>query len=58
MRLLALNPHGCRPNDRVKINQLEKVIQNYNIDIVILNEANTKWDMVNISKIEKWMKKI
>jgi len=42
MRLLALNPHGCRPNDRVKINQLKKVIQNYNIDIVMLNEANTK----------------
>ena len=58
VRLLLLNPYGCRLNDTDKMNQLQKVIKNYDIDIVMLNEANAKWDTVNISKIEKWMKKI
>ena len=46
------------PNDRSKIHQLNKAIKNYEIDIVMLCEVNTKQNTVNISRIERKMKQI
>ena len=58
IRILAFNPNGCNPNDRVKMNHLKKAIEKYQIDIVMMNETNTKWDTVNVSKMERNIKKI
>jgi len=58
IRILAFNPNGCNPNDRVKMNHLKKAIEKYQIDIVMMNETNTKWDTVNVSKMERNIKRI
>lgn len=42
IRILALNPHGCNPNDNVKMNHLKKAIEKHQLDIAMLNETNTK----------------
>ena len=57
VRILAMNPLGCKLNDQVKIHELKKLIQNYNIDVVMLNKTNTKQNTMNISRIEWKMKK-
>ena len=56
IKILALNPNGCKPNDMVKMSHLIIAIKNYEIDVVMMNETNTKWDTVNISKMERRMK--
>jgi len=58
IRILVLNPHGCNPNNKVKMNQLKEAIEKFQLDIVMLNETNTKWDIVNIGKMERYAKKI
>ena len=39
-----------------KMNILNKAIKDYDIDILMLNEVNTKWNTVNISRMERKMK--
>jgi len=56
IRILSLNPNGCRPNDMVKMNHLKSAIQKYDLDILMLTETNTKWNTVNISRMERKMK--
>ena len=58
IRILSLNPHGCKPTEITKMNDLKNAIIKYNIDIVLMSEVNTKWNTVNTSKIERWMKEI
>ena len=58
IRILALNPNGYKPNDIVKMSHLMTAIKNYEIDVVMMNETNTKWDTVNISKMERRMKRV
>ena len=49
IRILSLNPHGCKPNDISKMNELKNAIEKYNIDIIMMNETNTKWNTININ---------
>ena len=58
IRILSLNPHGCKPSDTMKMNDLKTSITKYNIDVLLMNEVNTKWNTVNISKMERWMRGI
>ena len=58
IRILSLNPHGCKPKDTSKMTDLKNAIQKYDIDVIMMNETNTKWTTVNISKMERWMRSI
>ena len=58
IRILSLNPYGCRPYNNDKIYIIKQSILNYQINIVMLNETNTKWDSKNISKIEQQIREI
>ena len=58
IRILALNLNGYRPTDKVKMHQLKQSIQKYNIDVLMLIKVNTKWDITNISRIEREMRQI
>ena len=58
VRLLSINPHGCRPFNYSKMHMLKQSIRRMNIDIILMNEINTKQTSTNISKIEKEMKEI
>ena len=50
-RILVLNPSGCRPETKIQIliNEYEK----YEIDILVLNKTNTKWNAPNRDKIRR-----
>ena len=52
-RILSLNPYGCRPFDSSKMCMLKQAISRLNIDIILMNETNTKQTSTNISKIEQ-----
>ena len=58
VRILSMNAKGCNPNNVEKIATLEESIREKQIDIALLNEVNTKWNAINVDKIEKQMKKI
>ena len=58
VRLLSMNPHGCRPFNSSKMHMLKQSIRRMNIDIILMNETNMKWTSTYISKIEKEMKEI
>ena len=58
IRILAINPNGYKLNNMVKMSHLMTAIKNYEIDVVMMNETNTKWDTVNISKMERRMKRV
>ena len=42
IRILSLNPYGYKPNEISKMNTLQKAVQKYDIDIIMMNEMNTK----------------
>ena len=44
-------------NER-KMNQLKEAVEQYDIDVLLLNEVNTKWNTVNISRMERIIKQI
>jgi len=58
VRILSINPHGCLPSNTTKINMLKDAIRNYQIDMLLMNETNTKWNMINISRMERNMRGI
>ena len=58
VRLASVNTNGCCPNNERKIHQLKKAIKTYDVDILMLNEVNTKQNTMNISRIERKMKQI
>ena len=58
IRLLSLNPHGCNPFNSSKMVMLQQAIGKLQLDVILLNEVNTKWTTRNISKIEQEMTKI
>ena len=41
-RILSLNPYRCRPFDSSKMCMLKQAILRLNIDIILMNETNTK----------------
>ena len=55
--ILSMNPYEYRLNDEDKIHKLIQLIQKYNIHIILLQEINTKRDTVNISKMERHVKR-
>ena len=40
------------------MNQLKEAVEKFDIDILLLNEVNTKWNTINISRIERIIKQI
>jgi len=58
VRMLSLNPHGFRPSDQRKVIMMQQAINRLAIDIVLLQEINTKWTSKNISQVERNMKAI
>jgi len=58
VRFLSLNPHGFRPFDQRKAIMMQQAIQHLSIDVVLLQETNTKWTSSNISKFERNMRAI
>ena len=42
MRLLSINLHGCVPNNEAKMGMLKEAIRRFQIDIILMNEVNTK----------------
>ena len=56
--MLSLNPHGFRPSDQRKVIMMQQAINRLAIDIVLLQESNTKWTSKNISQVERNMKAI
>jgi len=58
LRILSMNIHGCRIEQQARLNDIKEAIKKYEIDISLFNEANTKWNSINISKIERIMRLI
>ena len=58
VRLLSINPHGCVPNNEVKMGMLKEALKRLQIDILLMNEVNTKWNTLNISRMERQMKEV
>ena len=49
VRLVALNVRGCSPTNVRKINHLKDAAMKYDMDGLLLNEVNAKWNTANIS---------
>ena len=56
VRLLSINPHGCVPNNESKMEMLKAAIHRLQIDIILMNEVNTKWNTCNLGRIERQIK--
>jgi len=56
IRILALNPNRCIPKDDSKIQMLINRYKKYDIDIMLLNKMNTKWNALNRDRIERKLK--
>ena len=56
IRILLLKPRRFNPNNESKIQILLEAYQKYQIDIILLNETNTKQISVSLDKIEKVLK--
>ena len=57
-RILSLNPRGLSPSNDSKIEMLLEACCKYQIDVILLNETNTKWTTINLDKIEKRFKEL
>jgi hypothetical protein len=58
IRILSINPNGCSPNNQPKMVMMKEAIEKYQLDVILMNETNTKWNAVNVSRIEKKMRSI
>ena len=58
IQILSINSKGCNPNNEEKIEMLIESIKRLQLDVVLLNEVNTKWNSVNKDKMEQKMKQI
>ena len=58
MRILSLNPNGLKPYDQRKTIMMNQAINRLLIDIILLQETNTKWTSRNISKLESNVREI
>ena len=56
--MLSLNQNGCKPCNELKSNMLLQAIKKLSIDVIMMQETNTKWITRNISKIEYNVKTI
>ena len=51
-RILSFNPNGINTWDDIQTTMLTQAFEKYQIDIVMLNETNIKWNPRNLDKIE------
>ena len=58
VRILTLSPRGCVPIDKSKTCMLIEAMKRHQIDVVLLNEKNTKWNAMNEERMERTLKKI
>ena len=58
IRMLALNVKGINPWNEEKMEMFLTSIEEHQIDIMILNETNTKWNPANIDKMEQNLKRL
>ena len=58
VRVMSINPHGCMPNNRSKMEMLKEAIRRLQIDIILMNGVNTKWNTLNISRLERHVREI
>ena len=58
MRMIAMNMNGCRPEQTERLKDVKGAMEKYQIDVALFNEANTKWNTTNVSRVEKGMKKM
>ena len=58
VRVLLLNLHGFKPCDQKKAIMMQQAMKRLNVDVVLLQETNTKWITSNISKLERNIKSI
>ena len=56
MRILSMNMHGCRPENYERLKEIKEALKKNQVDIALFNEANTKWNSYNISRIERVMR--
>ena len=56
MRILTMNIHRYRPEQYNRLKLIKEAIIKFIIDIALFNEANTKWIIINISRVEKVMR--
>ena len=40
------------------MNQLKAAVEKHDVDVLLLNEVNAKWNTVNISRMERLIKKM
>jgi len=58
LRIISMNIHGCRLENLTRINEIRDAIKKYEIDISLFNETNTKWNSINVGKIERALRSI
>ena len=42
VRVMSINPKGCKPSNQSKMLMLKESIEKYQIDILMMNETNAK----------------
>ena len=57
-RILSLNPREYRSNNQLKVQILINRCEKYNIDIILLNETNTKWIVLNRDTMKRKLKSL
>ena len=58
VRLFALNMHGYRPEQADRIKELRTSAEKYQTNMSLFNEASTKWNTINIGRVEREMKRL
>ena len=58
MRTIAMNMHGCRPEQTERLKDIKGAMGKHQMDVALFNEANAKWNAMNVSRVEKVMKKM
>jgi len=53
IRFLTLNMKGLDPWNNERIERFKMSVEKNDIDIMLLNEVNVKWNPLNVDKIEK-----
>ena len=56
MRIIAMNIHGYKIGNKERIEMMRISLEKYQIDIALFNETNTKWNTINVSRMENELK--
>ena len=58
VRILTLNPRGRVPTDKSETSMLAEAMKRHQINMVLLNETNAKWNAMSKGRVEIMFKKI